>query len=123
MGSRPGTGGIEAILESLDPEVELTPVIAELVEGGDSSYRGLRGARRFWDDWRIAWNFKFGDLDLREAGEKVVLVTEVSVTSQASGLDLDTPMAAIFEIRNGRIVRMTSYLDPAEGLEAAGLST
>ena len=114
-------GDLEAMLEALDPEVEMTPVIAQLVEGGDVVYRGIPGARRFWEDWRIGWNFQFGDLDLRDAGDTVVMITQVSVTSAASGLDLDTPMAALCEFRNGRLIRMTSYLDPAEALEAVGL--
>jgi ketosteroid isomerase-like protein len=115
-------GDLDAMLKVMDPDVELTPVIAQLVEGGDAAYRGIPGARRFWEDWRITWNFQFGDLDLREAGDDVVMITQVSVTSQASGLNLDTPMAAVFKLRNGRLIRMTSYLDPAEALEAVGLS-
>ena len=114
-------GDLDVLLKVMDPEVELTPVIAQLVEGGDAVYRGIPGARRFWEDWRIAWNFQFGDLDLREAGDDVVMITQASVTSHASGLDLDTPMAAVFTLRNERLIRMTSYLDPAEALEAVGL--
>jgi ketosteroid isomerase-like protein len=116
-----GRGDLDAMLKVMDPEVELTPVIAQLVEGGDAAYRGIPGARRFWEDWRIAWNFQFGDLDLREVGDDVLMITRASVTSQASGLDLDTPMAAVFKLRSGRLIRMTSYLDPAEALEAVGL--
>jgi ketosteroid isomerase-like protein len=113
-------GDLDAMLKVLHPEVEMTPVIAQLVEG-DAVYRGITGARRFWEDWRIAWSFQFGALDLRDVGDSVVMITQVSVTSQASGLELDTPMAAVFTLRNGRVIRMTSYLDPAEALEAVGL--
>jgi ketosteroid isomerase-like protein len=115
-------GDLDAMLKVLDPEVELTPVIAQLVEGGDAAYRGIPGARRFWEDWRIAWDFRFGALDLREVGDCVVMITQASVTSEASGLDLDTPMAAVFKLRDGRVLQMTSYLDPAEALTAVGLA-
>lgn len=114
-------GHLDAVLELLDPDVEMRPVIAQLVEGGEVVYRGISGARRFWEDWRIAWNFQLGDLDLRDAGDDVVMITRVSVTSETSGLDLETPMAAVCRFRDGRVLRMTSYLEPSRALEAVGL--
>jgi ketosteroid isomerase-like protein len=114
-------GDLDGWLEVMDPDVELTPVIAQLVEGGDAAYHGVSGARRFWQDWRIDWDFQFADLDLRDADDDVVMIAQASVTSQSSGLDLDTPMGAVCTLRNGLLIRMTSYLDPAEALEAVGL--
>lgn len=114
-------GDLDGMLELLDPDVEMRPVIAEAVEGAQVVYRGISGARRFWEDWRIGWSFQFGDLDLRDAGDEVVMITRVSVTSETSGLDLETPMAAVCRFRDGRVFRMTSYLEPSQALEAAGL--
>jgi ketosteroid isomerase-like protein len=115
-------GDLDTVLEGAHPNIEITPMIPQLVEGGDSVYRGLSGVRRFWEDWRIAWDFRFGEVDLRDLGETVLLISHVSVTARSTGLDLDTPMAAIFSFEDGRIVRMVSYLDAAHALEAAGLS-
>jgi ketosteroid isomerase-like protein len=116
-------GDLDAMLQVIDPEVEMTPVIAQLVEG-DAVYRGIPGARRFWEDWRIAWNFQWeiGALDLRDVGDSVIMIARASLTSQTSGMELDAPMGVVFTLRNGRVLRVTSHLDPAEALEAAGLS-
>jgi ketosteroid isomerase-like protein len=117
------SGDLEAWLAavSLDPAVEMRPVIAELVEGAEVVYRGIPGARRFWEDWRVGWNFRFVDVDFRDAGDSVVAITEASVTSARTGLDLDTPMAMVCEYRDGRLVRLTSYLEEDQALEAVGL--
>jgi ketosteroid isomerase-like protein len=113
-------GDLDRVLEGAHPNIELTPVIAQLVEGGDSVYRGLSGLRRFWEDWRVAWDFRFSEVDIRDLGEAVLVISRVSVTARATGLDLDTPMAVIFSFEEGRMVRMVSYLDAAEALEAVG---
>ena len=115
-------GDLDAVLKLMHPEVELTPVIAQLVEGGDSTYRGTAGVESFWADWRVAWNFEFGELDIRDLGDTVLVIGQVSVTSQTSGMDLDTAMAAVFSVEDGRVIRMISYLDVAEALEAVGLA-
>jgi ketosteroid isomerase-like protein len=55
-------------------------------------------------------------------GDSVVAITEASVTSARSGLDLATPMAMVCEFRDGRLIRLISYLEEDQALEAVGLS-
>ena len=42
-------------------------------------------------------------------------------TGKASGATVELHMALIYELENGRVVRMQNFLNPAEALEAAGL--
>jgi ketosteroid isomerase-like protein len=43
-------------------------------------------------------------------------------TGKASGATVDLHMGLIYELANGQVIRMRNFLDPAEALEAAGLS-
>jgi ketosteroid isomerase-like protein len=115
-------GDIHGFLEAVHPNIEAVPVIAELAEGTETVYKGISGARRFWEDWRVEWDFQFGETEFRDLGNTVLALTRISLTGLASGLDLDAPMAVIYRFEDGRVVRIHSYLDIDEALEAAGLS-
>ena len=41
---------------------------------------------------------------------------------KASGVPVDQRIGVAYRFRNGKLWRMRSYLDPAEALEAVGLS-
>jgi ketosteroid isomerase-like protein len=43
-------------------------------------------------------------------------------TGSASGATVELHMALLYELENGRVIRMRNFLDPAEALKAAGLS-
>jgi ketosteroid isomerase-like protein len=42
-------------------------------------------------------------------------------TGKGSGATVELHMALLYELENGRVIRMQIFLDPAEALEAAGL--
>jgi hypothetical protein len=57
-----------------------------------------------------------------DAGEKVVGIGSVRGTGTGSGADVRVPIAFVFTLRDGLIIRVEEYLDPSDALEAAGLS-
>jgi ketosteroid isomerase-like protein len=112
---------LQMVEELVHPDLEWFAVIAQLVEGQDTVYRGITGMRRFWEDWHEVFDFRFDQTDIREVGGKVVVLSHATVTGRGSGVNLDTPIAMVLTFEGKRLIRSLSYLDHAEALEAAGL--
>jgi hypothetical protein len=112
---------LQAVEETVHPELEWHAVIAELVEGGEAVYRGHDGMRRFWEDWHDVWDFHFDALDFRDLGETLIVLAQISATGRASGAQLKTPLAMVATFSDGLLIRLDSYLDHDEALAAVGL--
>ena len=69
-----------------------------------------------WDDWKIEPE-RFIDA----GGDQVVIVFR-EVGRSASGLQMDELHAELYTVRGGKVVYRKGFSDPAEALEAAGLS-
>ncbi len=54
-------------------------------------------------------------------GDRVVAVFHQRATGKASGAPVELHMALLYDLENGRVIRMRNFLDPDEALEAAGL--
>jgi len=54
--------------------------------------------------------------------DRVVAMFHQHATGSASGATVELHMALLYELENGRVIRMRNFLDPAEALKAAGLS-
>jgi ketosteroid isomerase-like protein len=85
-------------------------------------YRGREGFVEFMRTWTedFAWSI---DLErVIDAGDdRVVAMFHQHATGKASGATVELHMALLYELENGRVIRMRNFLDPAEALEAAGL--
>jgi ketosteroid isomerase-like protein len=55
-------------------------------------------------------------------GDRVIAIYRQQAKGRTSGVPVELHMALVHELRDGQVVRMTNYLDPARALEAAGLS-
>jgi len=60
--------------------------------------------------------------DLREVGQRVLVRTMVTARGKGSNVKLDADAGMVFEFRERKIIRVKSYLNWHEALEAAGLS-
>jgi uncharacterized protein len=105
----------------LDPNVELHGTVGGIEEG--KVLRGLGQIRQafeteddeVWDEHRIE------PQEFIDAGDRVVVLQREYQRSK-SGAELVIDTASILDLRDGRIVRMQGYMNPAEALEAVGLS-
>jgi ketosteroid isomerase-like protein len=109
-------------LEHFHPQVEweLTGKMAldqtDTIRGRDAL---LDYWRRFWGAWQpgARWDMN----ELRSLGEEQVLARgRLDVVGRSSGLDASTPVAHLWTVREGLIVRFTGGDDPATALTAAG---
>jgi ketosteroid isomerase-like protein len=97
-------------------------------EGGlglPPSYRGREGFREFMQAWTQEqfqdWSIELERL-LDAGGNRVVAFFHQRAIGRVSGVPVDLRMATLYELEDGRILRMRHFLDREEALEAAGLS-
>jgi ketosteroid isomerase-like protein len=110
---------VEGLISVTHPHCEWFPFRAQL-EG--TSYQGHAGVRRFVRDMEEDWSrFSIVPEELTQAGDTVFVLGHVTGTGRGSGVDVDFLAGFVFELRDGLIMRIKSYSDPAAAREAAGL--
>jgi ketosteroid isomerase-like protein len=106
----------EALIEIADPEIEFANSAA--APGG--TYRGHTGVRRYFKEVEGAFGDRW-DAEIEriaEAGEnRVILIARIFGEGKA-GEPLELRVAHVWELRDGRLLRGTVYLDPERALEA-----
>jgi ketosteroid isomerase-like protein len=113
----------ETWLSLIDPDVEYRGAVEREVEGGESVYRGHDGARELWGRWHTELgDFEVESGDFRDLGEgRVLHLTHVRWRGAGSGIEFESPLAAVQTVRRGKIVQSVNYLRHQEALEAMGL--
>jgi ketosteroid isomerase-like protein len=97
-----------------------------LLAGGFEGKSVWTGRQEFAEFFRL-WIGEFEDYSVRfeepiDAGDdRVVVIYRQRATGKGSGVPIDMRVGMVSELRDGRVIRTTNYLDPAEALEAAGL--
>jgi ketosteroid isomerase-like protein len=107
-------------VELMDPEIEyVNPTRA--VEPG--TRRGLAAFSRAvekvfdgWDTWQMEpEQFKAVD-------DQVAVVLRYRARGRGSGVEVEGRESALWTVRDGKVVRYAWFHEPADALEAAGLS-
>ena len=112
---------IEALVETLDPEVEWSPAFPVLLGEEAKVYRGHDGVREmFRGFYDVVDEIHVDYSEIRDLGDRVVGIGRVRVRGQASGAATESPFACISDFKNGKAIRVGTYLDPNQALEAAG---
>jgi ketosteroid isomerase-like protein len=103
------------------PEVEWMPAGPAAVER--TVYRGheavVSGLAAVWETWDT---FEFRDGTLRDLGDSVLWLGYVQMRGGASGIDLRQEFAILGLLREGKMIRVSSFLTWEEALAAAGES-
>ena len=87
------------------------------------SARGRAELRRLFGEFDAAWvEHKTEPQEFRALDDERVLVFSVEWFKGRDGIAIDARAAAIFTVRDGKIVEWRAYWDRQSGLEAAGLS-
>lgn len=114
-------GDIPSFLNELDPDVEWIPIMAVL-EG--RVYRGREGVRQWLEDLARDWEY-FDPLyeEYRDLGDRVLILGRWRARGRVSGVELENqPAAWVYEIKDGKVMRMQTFTDRAEALEAARIN-
>jgi ketosteroid isomerase-like protein len=111
---------LEALLDTFDPAVELSPFSAQLT---GATYRGEAGVRQWlddiadeWSEWRVVLD------EVRPIGDRVLSLGRVLARGRETGVDVEVPAAFVSTVRDGRITRLDSFGDAARALAEAGVA-
>jgi ketosteroid isomerase-like protein len=98
-------------------EMHLTGVSGEPVY-----YVGVSGIYEFFRDVAESWeSFSFEATDLRDLGDRVLVLGDVRGRGRVSGVEVADRWGWIIELKEGRAESLHGFLDECEALEAAGL--
>ncbi len=104
-----------------DPKVEIHQSESFLgTQGTFHGYEGLgRAGREVFDNFGES---HYVPRRLADAGERVVATVEFRGVGKESGVRVSETVAHLWTLKDRRIIAWHVYMDPAEALEAAGLS-
>jgi ketosteroid isomerase-like protein len=100
----------------MDPEIEYVnppDAIEPGIRRGPDSFARLRDV---YDEVQIE------PLELIDAGEDVVVIAAIRAVGHGSGVPIDFRQGYVWTLRDGKAVRFRWFNDPAQALEAVGLS-
>jgi ketosteroid isomerase-like protein len=104
-----------------DPDVAYEDTI--LPDHVGETYRGYDGIARATERWLKPFDTLATPLD-RVVGDGEVLVSIHRVHAKAhhTGMEFAESLAYLWTFRDGKVMHLKSYWDPADALEAAGLT-
>ena len=115
---------LDAVVISYQPDLRYYPY-REFVEAGlaEPCYHGPAGYKAYIEDTYEVWgeDVRLEPRELIDLGDRFVLLADMPMQAQASGVALAQTYAGVSTIRDGRVVRQDDYLTHAEALEAVGL--
>ena len=115
-----------AVLAYYDPDVEWDSSGSPLSRliGGRGTYHGHEGVRDWFREWHEAWESVEEDYkELIDAGDQVISIATARARGRASGVDVEmSDYAALWTVRDGKVVRVVWFPTREQALEAAGLS-
>jgi ketosteroid isomerase-like protein len=115
----PETAGIDVTVLADDLEVEF---ISETAGSLRPASPGPEGFVEAWSDWLEAFDsYEIESEELIDAGDEVVALVRVQARTKREGVLVEHRPAAVWSVREGRIVRVRFFLERERALEAAGL--
>ena len=91
---------------------------------GPASYRGREGFVEFMRVWTE--DFEHWSVELERmvdvGDDRVLLLAHQTGVGKGSGVPVELHFAQVYELSDGRIVRIRNHVHPAEALEAVGMS-
>jgi ketosteroid isomerase-like protein len=115
---------LEAASLAFHPRLEYYPY-REFVEAGlaEPCYHGPAGYRAYITATYEVWGTEvlLYPTELIDMGDQLVLLADMPMRAQASGIPLAEQYATVATVQDGMIIRQRDFLNQAEALAAAGL--
>ncbi len=109
---------------ALDPHLaqDFKCVARGYLEADGESFAGLAGLRYLWLEWLTPWRSYRSELEeVIDLGEDVlVLVRDFGRRAEETG-EVVVASAALWTMRDGKVVQITFYANRSTALEAVGL--
>jgi ketosteroid isomerase-like protein len=115
---------LDAVAINFHPDLEYFPY-REFVEAGlaEPCYHGPSGYRTYISATYDVWgtDVRLEPTEFIDLGDRFVLLANMPMRAQASGVHLTETYACVATLKDGRVIRQDDFLDQAEALEAVGL--
>jgi ketosteroid isomerase-like protein len=113
----------DAFLEVVDPEIEMRDVFRVMLGGDATTFRGHEGIREMIrEQVQVFAEFDAQYSEIRDLGDRLVALGTIRTRGRESGAEIRSPVAAVVDFRDGKAVRIQTFLDRGQALQAAGLS-
>lgn len=110
-------GGVDDLLELVHPDFEATTP-PELASEPDT-YRGHEGVRRYFDSfYEVMDEIRWEPHAFHEAGERVVVEFTLHARGKTSGLEFGQDAVMVWELRDGKAIRLNLYPTLDDALRA-----
>jgi ketosteroid isomerase-like protein len=112
--------GVGAIIDLCDPQIEWIAIPGFMPDSED--FHGHSGVRAWFD--KVGESFSAMHWEAEEitsAGERLLVALKLTATGRASGIEGEFRVFQVWTIRNGKLVRLESYLTRRVALEALGV--
>ena len=104
---------------ALHPEFEIVGTVI----GTERPFVGVEGLREFLLDWLAPWDtYRSEVVQTNDPGDDVVTIFRIFGRRDGSTSEIEGSAAWASTIRDGKLVRIVGYADPAEALKAVGLA-
>ena len=114
---------VEAAMELLDPEVEWHPAFTALLGGETTVFRGHDGAREVIRQfWEVFSETHFEVSEIRDLGDQALAIGTMHARGAESGAEIESRWAWLLRSEKGKATSIRVFTDPAEAIEAAGVS-
>ena len=117
LNERWNSGDREIRPEDVDPQCEIHSAMSGSVYRG---YDGLRRWMREIDEQFAAWRTQLDEFAEATQGRLLVLGS-IHFRGRGSGIELDVPVGWLYEFRDGKVLRLTTFATHDEARRAAGL--
>jgi ketosteroid isomerase-like protein len=112
----------EQMTSALEPFIDPSVESVGVWQGG-TAYVGVEGFRQLWLDWLEPWTTYFTRVEeALDAGDRVVLLARDRGRRHDTDVEVEIIAASVWDIRDGKIVRVEFFGHRDEALAAAGLS-
>jgi ketosteroid isomerase-like protein len=116
---------LDAVVTAYHPDLEYYPyrefvdaALAEPCYHGPDGYRAYIGAT--YEVWGT--EVRLEPTELIDLGDRIVLLADMPMRAQASGVALAQKYGGVSTLKDGRVIRQDDFLDHADALAAVGLS-
>ena len=115
---------LDAVVINYQPDIEYYPY-REFVEAGlaEPCYHGPSGYRAYIEATYEVWGteIRLEPTELIDLGDRFVLLADMPMRAQASGIALTETYAGVSTLKDGKVIRQDDFLTHAEALAAVGL--
>jgi ketosteroid isomerase-like protein len=100
-----------------DVEIEISPEVSTEPD----TYRGHDGMRRYFQSFRDAMQeIRFEPERLWDVGASVVVALRLTARGRQTAILVEQRSAGVWDICDGKVVRVRSYATPAEAFASVG---